>query len=417
VHAAASIAGVNSHPRDRVTACLIVQNEEARLPAALESVSFCDEVIVVDGGSSDRTVELARRAKATVIENPWPGYAIQRNVALDAATSKWVLEIDADERISPRLHASIQALLADPPPGVDMAVFPLRNHFLGGPLGPSAKYPAYRSRLFRREAYRHDESRAVHEGLDLRERPAILLGDLEHELAATPREALLDMWRYARLESAHVPAPSSPLAYVKGMLLRPVAKFVYRVIVDGGWRDGWRGLVKIALDVTSDALVWAFVLAGRGNTGEGSRDECGGEHFGHRRIGPVKVVAVAARGRSTRAAVHCLRELGAQGADVALVSEEVDPGLDIPQQKVKRLGPLAVIRALQREMDVRPIGAVVGVGRRARLVLRLLPRSLRGEIIGLDPNVDPVQMALRNLAEPAQGAGAEQPERHPASRP
>ncbi len=380
---------MNSHPRDRLTACLIVQNEEARLPAALDSVSFCDEVIVVDGGSSDRTVEVARRAQATVIENPWPGYAIQRNVALDAATGKWVLEIDADERISPRLRASIRALLADPPPSVDMAVFPLRNHFLGGPLGPSAKYPAYRSRLFRREAYRHDESRTVHEGLELRERPAILLGDLEHELAATPREALLDTWRYARLESVHVPAPSSPFAYVKGMLLRPMAKFAYRMIVDGGWRDGWRGLVKISLDATSDALVWAFVLAGRGSAGEGPPDGRGGEHFGRRRIGPVKVVAVAARGRSTRAAAHWLRELGAQGADVALVSEEMDPGLDIPQQTVKRLGPLAVIRALQSEMDVRPIGAVVGVGRRARLILRLLPGSLRGEITGVDLSVDP----------------------------
>jgi hypothetical protein len=373
-------------PRDRVTACLIVENEEGRLPAALDSVAFCDEVLVVDGGSSDRTLEIARSAGATVIENPWPGYAIQRNLALDAATSDWILEIDADERVSAPLRASIEALLEDPPPHVDMAVFALRNHLLGGPLGPSAKYPAYRSRLFRREAYRHDESRAVHEGLELRERPAILEGDLEHVLAETPREAIADVWRYARLESGHVPAPSSPLTYVKGMLLRPLAKFAYRTIVDGGWRDGWRGLAKISLDVTSDALVWAFVLFGDSGDRPTNGAERPGEHFGRRRVGSVKVVAVAARGRSTQAAVRRLAELRARGADVALISQEAPPDCEIPAHIVRRLGPLALIRALEAEMQVRPIDTVVPVGTRAGLVVRVLPASLRGGAVDLDAN-------------------------------
>lgn len=171
----------------RISACLIVQNEQARLAAALESLAFCDEIIVIDGGSHDRTIEIARAANATVIENPWPGFAAQRNLALDAATTEWVLEVDADERISPTLRASIETLLADPPASINVAIFALRNRFLGGLLGPSAKYPAYRARLFRRGSYRHDESRAVHEGIELRERPAVLDGDLEHELAGSLR--------------------------------------------------------------------------------------------------------------------------------------------------------------------------------------------------------------------------------------
>jgi glycosyltransferase involved in cell wall biosynthesis len=172
-------------PRARISACLIVQDEHERLPAALASVAFCDEVIVVDGGSTDDTVALAREAGAQVIESPWRGFAIQRNVAIDAARGDWILEVDADERVSPALRSSIEALLDRPPQDVGIAVCALRNRFLGGLLGPSAKYPAYRSRLFRRGAYRHDESLAVHEGLELRELPAILEGDLEHELAAT----------------------------------------------------------------------------------------------------------------------------------------------------------------------------------------------------------------------------------------
>ena len=244
----------------RISACLIVQDEQHNMPGALESVSFCDEIVVVDGGSTDRTVEISRRLGAKVIESPWPGFAAQRNVALDAATCEWVLELDADERVTPRLRASIEELLASPPEQTAIAVCPLRHRFLGRLLGPSAKYPAYRSRLFRREAYRHDEARKVHEGLEPHERPAILDGDLEHALAMTLAEALRDTWSYARLESSHLEHPSGAGAYLKRILLRPAAKIVYRTLVDEGWRDGWQGMLKILLDASSDALVWVRVL-------------------------------------------------------------------------------------------------------------------------------------------------------------
>jgi hypothetical protein len=363
--------------RQRLTACLIVQDEEQRLPAALRSIAFCDEIVVVDGGSRDRTVELARAAGALVIENPWPGFAAQRNVALDAARGEWVLEIDADERISPELRSSIQALLEDPPANLDIAVFALRNRFLGAALGPSAKYPGYRARLFRRGAYRHDESRAVHEGLEVRERPLVLAGDLEHELAGTLCEALADTWRYARLESAHVAQPEGRLAYVNGMLARPAAKLAYRTIVEGGWRDGWRGLLKIALDVSSDVLVWARVLAGLGGSAADARPARAGEHFGQRRMGATKVVAVAAGGEDMRAAITRLLDLRARGVEVALVSGERPPEEGIPHHTLTRLGPLSLARALEAEMQIRPIDAVLPVGRRASLTLRLLPGRFR----------------------------------------
>ncbi len=379
-------------PRARISACLIVQNERERLPAALTSVAFCDEVLVVDGGSTDGTVELARAAGAQVIESPWRGFAIQRNIAIDAADGDWILEVDADERVSPALRASIEALLAQPPEGVDIAVCALRNHFLGGLLGPSAKYPAYRSRLFRRGSYRHDESLTVHEGLELRELPAILAGDLEHELAATLREALHDTWSYARLESRQVARPRAARAFLKGIVLRPAAKLGYRTIVDGGWRDGWRGLLKVSLDVGSDALVWTLVLLRRGGgperTGEDQGDGEGG-HFGRRRAGPARILAVAGGGRAGTQAAHWLGELQARGADVALICEELLPDTGVPRRPVRRLGPLAVVRALELERQVRLIDAVVPFGRRARLVLRLLPHTLRPELPGLRPESDP----------------------------
>lgn len=382
---------------ERVAACLIVQNEREQLPMALASVAFCDEIIVVDGGSTDNTVEIARKCGAQVIENPWPGFARQRNIAIEAAQSDWILEVDADERISPELKASIEALLASPPPDASITAFALRHRFLGRPLGPSAKYPAYRTRLFRRGAYWHDESRAVHEGIVPRERPIVLNGDLEHELADTLAEALTDMWRYARLESQHI-ASATPKEYLTGIVLRPAAKLLYRTIADRGWSDGWRGILKISLDATSDAVVWMQVLTrGRGtpdtSTSTPATTMSSHAHFGRRTQGPAKVVVVAAHDRPTRCAERWLSNLQMQGLDVALISDEVARNAAIPGQTVPRLSPFAVRHALEVEMDLRAINAVVPVGRRARTIYRLLPPMLRPEVAGVGIDVDPEKVA------------------------
>lgn len=388
-------------PRERITACLIVQNEQEHLPAALDSVAFCDEVVVVDGGSSDRTVEIARAAGARVIENPWPGYAKQRNVALDAAGGDWIIEVDADERVSPRLRASLEEMLAAPPSGVALALCPLRHRFLGRLIGLSAKYPAYRSRIFRPGAYRHDERREVHEGVEPRERPVVLEGDLEHELAHGLGEALSDMLAYARLESRHVTPPAAR-GYVTGILVRPLAKLLYRTVVDQGWRDGWRGILKIALDVVSDALVWVLVLMAPRPAveaagvmepagGEGTWPHANGappEHFGRRRVGQPKVLALAAGGRSARAARDWLCALQARGIDVVLVTDDAAVDGDIPLCPVARFRPLAVMRAIDLETQVRELDALVPFGPRARLMRRLLPPTLRPEVPGLSPEAD-----------------------------
>ncbi len=405
-----SVIGGSSPRRALISACMIVQDEQERLPAALDSLGFCDEIVLVDGGSTDRTVEIAEAAGAKVIENPWQGYAAQRNVALDHATGEWVLELDADERVSPQLRASIERLLQTADPGAKIAVCALRNRFLGGLLGPSAKYPAYRSRLFRRGAYRHDESRQVHEGIEPRERPAVLDGDLEHELARTPREALGDAWRYARLESRHISRPARARAYLVGIVLRPAAKIAYRTIVDGGWRDGWRGFAKIALDAASDTLVWTLVLLGRGGEESPAMADrsttaaaAGEGHFGRRPAGPPKVVAIAARGRPAATARTWLAPLSAAGFDAMLLTDEQPSGGTMSTRTVTRLGPLRTARALDTEMGLRTIGLVVAFGARAKLLHRLLPHTLRPAIAGVDSTLD-AHAALRALQASAAPA-------------
>ena len=361
-----------------VTACMIVLNEQERLPAALRSVEWCDEIVVVDSGSTDDTVAIAKAAGATVVEHPWAGFGAQRNVALDHATSDWVLEIDADERISGELREEIRAFVRRPPADVKICVLPLRNRFLGRRLGPSAKYPHYRARLFRRGAYRHDEARLVHEGLWPHERTWAMRGDLEHELASGWREALTDAWAYARLESGHVDPLGSAGAYARAIVVRPVAKGLFRLVVDGGWRDGWRGVTRIAIDAGSDAVVFGRVAAGR----VAERLDRSPDHtFGRRvwRSGPVRIVVVDSGDR----ALPFLREARAAGADVALVTDvDVDGGDWLHVERVERLGPVHIARALDGVSQMRPVDQLV-LGA-ARVIQRLLPVNARGA-------VDPVQ--------------------------
>jgi hypothetical protein len=387
--------------RQTVCACIITHDEEERLPDALASVAFCDELIVVDSGSHDRTVGIARAAGARVIENPWPGFGAQRNVAIDAATTAWVLEIDADERVTPRLRAEIEAFLADVPEGVDICALPCRDVFLGGRLGPSSKYPKYRLRLFRRGAYRHDEGVAVHEGLWAFGRTWAFEGDLEHLLAVSPTEALRDVWRYAGLEAAQQRGDVPAGGYARGILLRPPLKFGYRLLVDGGWRDGWRGVAKIALDCAADALVWVRQAAGRrqARAGEGparraSASDPAPLHYAQARVrrGSVRLLAIAAGRQRAQEAASWLRGAAAAGADVALVTDSpAAANGDLHVRGLERLTPLRLIRALDAEVQLRGVDAFVPCGPRERRLARLLPPELRAPFGPLDPATDPAE--------------------------
>jgi glycosyl transferase family 2 len=374
--------------RATVCACIIARDEEERLPGALESVAFCDELILVESGSRDRTADIARAAGAKVVVHPFRTFGKQRNVAIDHATSDWILEVDADERVSPELRKEIEAFLARVPDGVDICAVPCRDHFLGGRLGPSAKYPKYRLRLFRRGRYHHDETVKVHEGLWAFGRTWAFEGDLEHLLASTPAEAVRDAWRYAGLEAEQLHGRISAADRARGILLRPPLKLAYRLVVDGGWRDGWRGFVKIALDCAADALVW--VRARGDDSADGAP-----QHYAQPRLrrGSVRLLAIASSARDTADATRWLGTARAAGADVALVTDAApDGGADgVHVRELDRLTPLRLVRALDAEFQLRGVDALVPWGRRERRLTRLLPPELRAPHPPLDPSTDPAE--------------------------
>ncbi len=389
--------------RATVSACIIARDEALSLPCCLASVAFCDEIVLVDSGSIDATTAIARAAGARVIEQAWLGFAAQRNVALDHATGAWVLEVDADERVTPELRAEIEHFLAASPnrakSGVDLAGLPLREVFLGHPLGPSAKYPKYRHRLLRRGAYRHDEARTVHEGFIPEGPVQPLQGDLTHLLAASWREAFADAWRYARLEAGQLQGRCTLVAWLKGALLRPTAKLLYRLAVNGGWRDGWPGLARIWLDCATDTAVWTRHLLGRRGPELGASGVEGETHYGSRRLrrGPMRAVGVAADANAAARAQSWLAHARSAGADVALIgprSRQLDrrgaagDGA-VRVRPLRRAGLLAMIRALDAEDQLRPADVVVPFGARTRLLMRGVPSHLRGEPLQITEETDP----------------------------
>ena len=149
--------------KTRLSVAIITLNEERNLADCLASVAFADEIVVVDGGSQDRTCEIARAAGARVIEaTDWLGFGVQKNRAIDACSGDWVLSIDADERVPQDLRDEIQAVLGDP--AFDVYEMPRSSYYCGRFMRHSGWWPDYVRRLFRRGTARFS-SAPVHESL------------------------------------------------------------------------------------------------------------------------------------------------------------------------------------------------------------------------------------------------------------
>ena len=162
-----------------LTGLIIAKDEEQHLPACLESISFCDEILVIDSGSTDRTRELAAAAGARVLlRAPWPGFAAQRNLGFEEARHDWVLFLDADERISPALREEVQALRAR---GFDKAGYrvPRVAHYLGRWVRGTDWYPDWQLRLFDRRRGRC-RPMLIHESVHVEGGVGRLRGELQH---------------------------------------------------------------------------------------------------------------------------------------------------------------------------------------------------------------------------------------------
>ena len=143
---------------------IITKNEAANIRACIESIAWADEIIVVDSGSDDDTVEICRELGAQVFQLDWPGFGVQKNRALSYASKEWILSLDADERVTPELRAEIEAAISSGQ--ADGFKLPRLSSFCGRFMRHSGWYPDYVLRLFRR-GQGHFSEALVHESVQL----------------------------------------------------------------------------------------------------------------------------------------------------------------------------------------------------------------------------------------------------------
>jgi glycosyltransferase involved in cell wall biosynthesis len=223
----------------KISATIITFNEQKNIARAIESLRCFDEVVVVDSGSVDRTVEIAERLGARVIEHPWEGFAKQKNFAAEQARHDWIFSIDADESLSEALEGEIWQLRKSGP-AYDAYTVPRLAQYLGRWILHSGWYPDRKIRLYDRRKGRWTGS-YVHESVTVDGTVGHLQSNLLHYTCDSLTQHLETMNRYTTLAAEQLVAERVRIGW-RHLLLDPPWTFFRTYVLQRGFLDGVEGL-------------------------------------------------------------------------------------------------------------------------------------------------------------------------------
>jgi len=247
-------------PRAEVTCAVVCQDEAAKIGACLAGVGWCAEVLVVDGGSRDDTVDLARATGARVIEHAWPGYRAQKQFAFDHATMPWVLSVDADERVTPELGQALQRVVGVVPGDVSGVAIARLVPYLGRWWFRGGWYPRHMPRLVRRDRARWGGV-DPHDKLEVSGRVVRLHTPLLHYTYASMADHVRSVGRLTATAVRQLPPERRAGA---GRLVgEPLWRFFRSYVLKRGALEGTAGLFVAATDAFYVCLRWASVWARR----------------------------------------------------------------------------------------------------------------------------------------------------------
>ena len=229
----------------KLSVTVITKNEAANVDAALQSVSWADELIVVDAESTDGTADLARKYTDRVVVRPWPGFVEQKNYAASLASHDWILSLDADERVTPALATEVQATLARDPSCVAYQA-PRVSQYLGRWIRTTDWYPNEQRRLYDRRRARWTGAR-VHESLSADGAVGRLQGELQHLPYQNVAEHLETINRYTTLAAQQM-WDEGRRAGILDVTFHPPLAFLRNYLARGGWRDGSAGFIISSLN-------------------------------------------------------------------------------------------------------------------------------------------------------------------------
>ncbi len=223
-----------------VTVTVIAKNEADAIADALRSVSWADEIVVVDAESTDETVAIARQFTDRVVVRPWTGYVDQKNHAAAIAANDWISSLDADERVPPSLAAEIREVLAGDPACAGYRV-PRVSFYFGRWMRTTDMYPDYQLRLYDRRRGQWT-GRYVHESVRVEGDAGRLRHELQHHPYRDLSEHLVRMDRYTTLAARQM-HEQGRRATVVHLVLHPKLAFLRNYVVKGGFRDGKAGFI------------------------------------------------------------------------------------------------------------------------------------------------------------------------------
>lgn len=258
-----------SRPREPISACVISYNEERKIRRCLESLRWCEEIVVLDSFSTDRTMEIAREFTGRVYQHEWLGYVGQRNLARSLATHRWILFLDSDEEVSPELRREIQTeFQRGPPANVAGYEFPRMVYYLGRWIRHGEWYPDVKLRLF-------DKTRGRTEGEEPHDRVVVsghvrrLSGALWHYTYDDVEDHVVTLNRFSTISSRQKFVEEKPFLW-SDMLFRPFFRFLRGYLLRGGFLDGSHGFMVAVLASFGAALkyikLWELSLPGVGES-------------------------------------------------------------------------------------------------------------------------------------------------------
>ena len=235
----------------KISVTIITKNEEEAIEDCLRSVEWTDEIIIVDSGSEDKTLDVARKFTDKIFTKEWEGFAAQKSYAMSLAENEWVLSLDADERVSEKLKDEIEQLDFSSADGFKI---PRENYFLKKRITTCGWNKDYQLRLFRKSKTRLTE-RLVHEGFEVDGKVISLKNHIIHYTFTSIEKTISKINHYSSLQAIEK-YKSKKAVSGSGIILHGMSAFFRSFISLKGYSDGVHGLMVSIIDSMTTFLTY-----------------------------------------------------------------------------------------------------------------------------------------------------------------